>query len=280
MTQPATVGGYKIVRTLGVGLLGPVYLGTQQNQYWALRILNPDNVRATSHVNRLVGDVLHPSVVRYREMGADPQLGGYVSTDFVDSRPIHRDGLSGLRAPTRIGCLARLAEGVKAMHARGIIHGNIKRSNVLLRRKDAKVDGLFIDAGLIYAGGSAQMPRLVRNAFPTMAPELIESYLAGDRGRIEKAMTVRADVYALGMLIAEVLSGRDLHAHHRDGVALVAAKRSGPIRISGLSSPLEAVQLSVLDRAIAGATAGDPDKRPASVQDLIDALTAAVAKAA
>jgi serine/threonine protein kinase len=281
VSQPATIGSYKIVRTLGAGLMGPVYLGTNANQYWALRVLDPNLIRATSHVNRLVGDVLHPAVVRYKEVGADPSLGGFVSTDFVDSRAISRDGLSGLRSAVRVTCLAKLAEGIKAMHGRGIVHGNIKRSNVLLRRKDAKVDGLFIDAGFVYAASQATIARLTAQAFPAMAPELVAAYASLDRNAVEKVLSPAVDIYALGVLVAEVLSGRSLFTQAREAGDLIRLKQSTVVQVTGINAPLESMDMAAVNRVVAAATSPDPAKRPTSVQALIDTLVAACqAKAA
>jgi serine/threonine protein kinase len=280
MSDPKTVGSYKIVRLLGSGLMGAVYLATNQNQYWALRIIDEKRLRTSSGVAKLVGDVLHPSLVRYKEIGADPAVGGFITTDYIEARPVTRDGLAGLRASARLGFITGLLEGLKALHGRGALHGAIKPSNVLLRRRKEQVDGLFIDAGFIYATGSERDGELLRAAYPYMAPELVEAYARGDRNVIDKTISVASDVYAAGLMVAEVLSGRMLFADARDAGELVARKRATTVEVTGVNDPLVHLDLVALNLILRAATAADPAQRPASVGALIDGLRTCLPKAA
>ena len=280
MSDPKTVGSYKIVRLLGSGLMGAVYLATNQNQYWALRIIDEKRLRTSSGVAKLVGDVLHPSLVRYKEIGADPAVGGFITTDYIEARPVTRDGLAGLRASARLGFITGLLEGLKALHGRGALHGAIKPSNVLLRRRKDQVDGLFIDAGFIYATGSERDGDLLRAAYPYMAPELVEAYAKGDRNVIEKSISVASDVYAAGLMVAEVLSGRMLFADARDAGELVVRKRATTVEVTGVNDPLVHLDLVPLNLILRAATAADPAQRPASVGALIDGLRTCLPKAA
>ncbi len=68
MPAITNLGTYKIVRQLGSGLMGPVYLATSQNAYWAVRHIDETLIRTTGAMSKLVGDVLHPSLVRYKEV--------------------------------------------------------------------------------------------------------------------------------------------------------------------------------------------------------------------
>ena len=276
MSDPKTVGGYKILRPLGSGLMGTVYLATQQNQYWALRVVDEGRMRATGTVAKLVGDVLHPALVRYKEIGADPQVGGFITTDYVEARPVSRDGLAGLRASSRLGFITGLLEGLKVLHARGAIHGAIKTSNVLLRRRQQQIDGLFIDAGFVYTTGPNRSGELLRSAFPYMAPELVQAYAGGDRNAIERTLSVGCDIYSAGLLVAEVLSGRTLFADAREPTELVVRKRSTSVEVTGVNDPYVHLDLVALNQALRSATASDPAQRPASISAFIDALQLAL----
>jgi serine/threonine protein kinase len=280
MSDPKTVGSYKIVRLLGSGLMGAVYLATQQNQYWALRIIDERRLRTTSAVAKLVGDVLHPSLVRYKEIGADPQVGGFITTDYIEARPVTRDGLAGLRASARLGFITGLLEGLKVLHARGALHGAIKPSNVLLRRRKDQVDGLFIDAGFIYGTGGDRDADLLRHAYPYMAPELLDAYAKGERNAIERTLSVSCDVYAAALLVAEVLSGRPLFADARDTGELIARKRATTVEVTGVNDPLVHLDLVALNLILRAGTAADPAQRPATVAALIDGLRTALPRAA
>jgi len=278
MPAITNLGTYKIVRQLGSGLMGPVYLATSQNAYWAVRHIDETLIRTTGAMSKLVGDVLHPSLVRYKEVGADPQAGGFVSTDFIDARPISRDGLAGLRAAARLSFVVNLLEGLSVLHKRGSVHGAVKPSNVLLRRKGAQADGIFIDAGFMYVAAPANQARLLRGTYPFLAPELIEAYLTGDRASIEKVLTVKADVYSAGLLVAEILSGRQMFADPRSPQDLLQRIRSGTVEVSGVNDPLPHLDLARLNQAIKSAVNIDPGARTATIRQLIDELTQCLPK--
>lgn len=273
MSDPQAIGDYKVARKLGVGLMGPVYLGTFQGAYWALRVINDNMVRHTNTVGKLVGDVMHDSLVRYKEMGADSTVGGFLSTDYVDAKQIGRDALAGLSSSQRLEFVCNLLEGVNFLHGRGAVHGCIKRSNVLLRGKDKNIQGLLIDAGLVYVPSQGNDFKLLRRAYPTMAPELIRAYIGGDRKAIDAALTAPIDVYGAGMLVAEVFSGRVFFDDARSIDELLKLKTSTRIEMSGVNSPHPHLDLASLNRAVAAATASDPGSRP-TIRDFIDQVKA------
>lgn len=278
--QPTTVGPYRIARTLGEGLMGPVYLGTHQNQYWAVRLIDSSLLQTSTSVNRLVGDVLHEALVRYREIGADPALGAYVVTDYVESRHLTRDALQGMRSPARVKFLRPILEGLAVLHKRGATHGALKPNNVLLRGRAGQYQALVIDAGFIYVVNEQTLPRLLRFAFPTMAPELVEAYLTRQRSAVDRALTSKADIYAAGQLIAETLSGLRAFTDLRSGDDLLAAKRGRQLGVTGVNDPLALVDMAALDKAVKSATEPDPAKRLASIADLIAGLDAVLANRA
>ncbi len=158
------------------------------------------------------------------------------------------------------------------------MHGAVKPSNVLLRRKGAQADGIFIDAGFMYVAAPANQARLLRGTYPFLAPELIEAYLTGDRASIEKVLTVKADVYSAGLLVAEILSGRQMFADPRSPQDLLQRIRSGTVEVSGVNDPLPHLDLARLNQAIKSAVNIDPGARTATIRQLIDELTQCLPK--
>ncbi|MCS6969665.1 MAG: protein kinase [Planctomycetota bacterium] len=276
----ASIGSYKVVRQLGNGLMGPVLLATHNNAYWAVRVIDEAIVRSTASLSRLVGDVLHPALVRYKEVGADPASGGFVSTDFIDAKPIARDALSGLRAAAKLELLLQTLEGLAVLHQRGAVHGCLKPSNVLLRRKGSEVQAIIIDAGFAYVPSAINAERLLRYAYPWMAPELVDAYQSGQRGAVDKALTPSVDIYAAGLLVAHVLSGRLLHTQVRSLDELRQRVRSGSLRLTGINDPHQHLDLRQLDAAIRQAADPDPAQRPSSLRAFIEALRGALPKPA
>ncbi len=272
----SNVGSYKIVRELGVGLMGTVYHATHEGQYWALRVIDDSIVRLTSTTNKLVGDERHPALVRYKEAGADPSVGAYLSTDYMDAHPVSRDRLAGLSSSARVQFLSGLLEGVDWLHKNKLVHGCIKTSNVLMSTRGKKVDGMFIDAGLVYVPNSMNRHRLLRTAYPSMAPELLEAYASGERKTIDAALTSAVDVYAAGLLVAEAFSGRRLFADARSEQELLERKRSMKVEVIGINNPRRHLDLKRLNSVIHSATEPDPNKRLADVSALIEALNACI----
>lgn len=276
LSAGSSIGSYQIVRELGQGLMGPVYLATHNNAYWAVRLIDEAIVRSTASMSKLVGDVMHPALVRYKELGADPQRGGFVSTDFIDARPITRDGLSGLRAAAKLELLLGVLEGLAVLHQRGAVHGCLKPSNVLLRRKAKEVHAIVIDAGFAYVPSAINAERLLRYAYPWMAPELIDAYQSGQRGAVDKALTPAVDVYAASLLVAHVLSGRRPFAQLRSVDELRQRLRSGCVRLTGVNDPHQHLDLARLDAALRLGAHPDPAQRPPSMRALIESLRSAL----
>lgn len=274
MEMPQTLGPYKVVKKLGSGLMGDVYLGVKDNAYWALRLTGESTVRVTASVGKLVGDPIHDSVVRYKEIGTDQRLGSFISTDYVDARYVTRDGLAGMRSKGRLEFVISLLDGLAALHKVGARHGCIKPSNVLLRRSRGAGEayGLFIDAGFMYIPSEKALPRFLDSTFPYFAPELIRSYLEGDRKKIEEAITVPADIYGAGLLVAEVLSGRRQFAGSRSVEDLLHRKMTGTIEMTGMNDPYEHLRLTTLNAVIRRATAAKPSERYDSMASLREAL--------
>lgn len=263
MSLPPRIGDYEVVRQLGLGPMGPVYLGTHENQYWALRAIDEDRVRLVPAVGQLLGDVQHDSLVRYKEIGTDGQLGSFLSTDYIDGKSLTRDLIAGLGSQGRIGFLCQILEGIVWLHGQGTTHGCIKTSNVIYRKSGKQVHALVIDAGLVYVPSAQEAGRLLARVYPSMAPELVAAYATADRKAIDGALTPAADVYAAAVLVAEVLSGRRLFVDARDPEELIERKHQGAVRLAGVNAVHRHASLADLDRAVVAATSPDPAARPA-----------------
>lgn len=274
MTDIKNIGSYQVVRELGKGLMGTVYHASLDSQYWALRVMPDNAVRQSPTVNKLVGDEKHPALVRYKETGVDPGVGSFVSTDFIDARPISRDGLAGVPVTERIKFLVNLMDGLKWLHGQNLVHGCIKPSNVLMTKRGKTARGLFIDAGLVYVPGPATDARLLRRAYPYMAPELIEAYRSGDRKTIDQGLTPAVDIYAAGLLIAEALSGRKMFTDARSIDHVLMRKARTTLSMTGLNQSLYRVEFSTLTQVVAKAAEPDPGRRCSSIAELMESLAA------
>ncbi len=245
---PPDVGRYRVVREIGRGAMGAVYEAqdTQLGRRVALKVLRALGADLRTRFERearAMAQVAHPNVVTVYDAG---EAGGhpYIGMEFVDGRPLsalltaRRDAL-----PDLLHLLADTARGVHAAHAAGIIHRDLKPSNILVAGTTAKVADFGIaraaddGTGLTRTGASMGTPSY-------MAPE----QAAGLTSQIGPA----TDVYALGAILYEVLTGRCPHSGataaeilHRILTEDPAAPRS---LNAGVPAALQAVCMKAIEK--------------------------------
>lgn len=202
----AVLGGrYRIDALLGVGGMGMVYraedlvLGVPV----ALKLLRPELAQRSDAFARfrqellLARQVSSPHVVRIHDLA---QIDGHwlISMDFVDGetleRRIDRDG--PLPVDDAIAIATAIAEGLAAAHARGVVHRDLKPANILIDREGRAYIGDFGVARSLAAAG------------PTRAGAVVGTpdYLSPEQARGEAA-DARSDLYALGLMLHEMLTG-------------------------------------------------------------------------
>jgi serine/threonine protein kinase len=197
--------------------MGKVYLARQRysrsqvadGQYVALKLLRPE---APAHARRLFyheGAVLprlqHAHIVQYIERGRGimPEVGqfdylavSYIAGETIEDLLCRRNG--PLPAAIVLGIVAQVAEALRYLHRRGIAHCDLKLSNVMLER--AAPHAVLIDFSTARAPDFVGQPIAV-GTLQYMAPEQLDPRNHCDG---------RTDLYALGIMIYEMLTGRRL----------------------------------------------------------------------
>lgn len=197
---------YQVLRTIGSGGMGVVYLAVDSrrgNQIVALKLATAasrDESEGFQSEFRNIRGVLHPHIPQVFDFGAlpDAQNTHYFTCEFVDGKPL--DNLTDNWTPEQLRfALVALCRALAFLHSRNLLHRDIKPENVL-----AKLDAAgnfsvlkLVDFGL--AGDDAHAD----NGDPAgtidyMAPELLRS----------NKSSVATDLYALGMLLYRVATGR------------------------------------------------------------------------
>ena len=255
---------YRIVALLGRGGMGEVYRAEdlRLSQVLAIKFLpealsKDESVLARFHSEvRVARQVSHPNVCRVFDIG---DAGGvpFLTMEYVDgedlSSLIRRIGRLPEDKATEVS--RQICAGLAAAHDRGVVHRDLKPSNVML---DGTGKARITDFGL--AGFAATIRGAeVRAGTPAyMAPE----QLAG------KEVTVKSDIYSLGLVMFELLTGKRAY----DAATLpelLKAREQGTVAIPStivkdLDPLLERVVLRCLD--------SDPAKRPASALEVAAAL--------
>lgn len=201
--QPGQVfGRYEIVTMLGRGGMGEVYSAhdTDLSRPVALKFLNPRMVGIPSAVDRLSREAKaasalnHPNIVTVYEVTHFVN-GLAIATELVDGAPLRER--CGARQPLEhiILWCQQIARGLAAAHAAGIVHGDIKPENVMLRR-----DGFvkILDFGLARRIGAGEsIEELPLGTVGYMSPEQT-------RGQ---ALTGASDIFSLGVMLFELATG-------------------------------------------------------------------------
>lgn len=211
---PDRVGEFRIRRRIGEGGMGTVYEAEQESprRLVALKVMAPflvdeESVRRFRYETEILGQLDHPGIAKIHAAGIEAGRPWF-AMELVDGSPLNEYVEDHSLTPReRLALLQRVCEAVQHAHGRGVVHRDLKPANVLVDR-----DGnpKLLDFGVAkLVDGEARMTTLATLAgqllgtVPYMAPEQI----AGD----PLAVDPRSDVYALGVIGYELLTGRPLH---------------------------------------------------------------------
>ncbi len=215
--QVRRIGPYTILKPLGEGGMGIVYLAEQSSprRTVALKVVRPH--LATPRLLRrfdlevqTLGRLQHPGIAQIHEAGvAETPFGAqpYFAMELVEGLTLVRHADErGLGTRERLALVARVCAAVQYAHTRGIIHRDLKPGNIIV---DASGQPKVLDFGVARAIESEASNTMQTEAgqmvgtLPYMSPEQV----AGD----PDAVDTRTDVYALGVILYELLAGRLPH---------------------------------------------------------------------
>ncbi len=259
-----TIDRYTVEVLLGTGGMGSVYRvrHTELGSTHALKLLHSSRPGLTERLlqeGRLQSGLQHPGVLRVTDLvqhQGHPALvlefvEGRSLADHLDGRPFDADRLDVL--------VRRLLEGVAAAHRHGLIHRDLKPENVLMAEVDGQLQPKVADFGLaraLHANG----PRLTASNTPMGTP----AYMAPEQFRDASRVDARADVFSLGAILYELVTGRMAFS---GSLPEVLGKAGWGDYAPVLELVPDAPQAWV--DAIDGALRPDPDDRIADVSDLL-----------
>jgi len=207
MSLHVAVGRYVLVREIARGGMGTVYeaLDPELKRRIAIKVLHGEiaDARTVARLHReasIAARLQHPNIVAIHEVGTH-EGRHFIAMDYVDGRTL-ADVLRerGTARAELLRMLEDVARAVGFAHARGVVHRDLKPANVLV---DAGGRVLLTDFGLAHAEDVGQ--RLTRSQAVLGTPH----YMAPEQVRGETRNTdARSDVYALGVMLYEILTGR------------------------------------------------------------------------
>lgn len=210
------IGAYRLGAVLGSGGMGVVYRAEQEQpirRTVALKIVKPGmdsrQVIARFETERQALAMMdHPNIARVFDAGSTPYGRPYFVMELVDGRPITRYCDEKRLSPReRLELFIPVCEAVQHAHQKGIIHRDLKPSNILVMEVDGKAVPKVIDFGIAKAtepaAGEATATLL------THAGTVIGSldYMSPEQAEWGSDVDTRSDIYALGVLLYELLTG-------------------------------------------------------------------------
>jgi WD40 repeat protein/predicted Ser/Thr protein kinase len=265
-----TVGRYRVVRVLGEGGMGTVYEAEQDrpNRCVALKVirpglLSPALLKRFEQEVEILGRLGHPGIAQIYEAGIAEDGQPFFAMEFVRGQPLDEYARSrSLTVPDRLSLVARVCDAVQHAHDQGVIHRDLKPGNILVDETgQPKVLDFGVaratDADLLTGAGLTQTGQLLGTP-SYMSPE----QLSADSAAIDH----RADVYALGVILFELLAHRlpsQVANRPLAEVARLIVEEDAP-RLGSINPELR----GDVETIVAKALAKDRARRYASAADL------------
>jgi len=208
----ARLGRYRIESLLGRGGMGEVYRAEQLEpvrRTVALKLLRAQKLDARHlayfEVERqLLAQMRHPAIAQVYDADTTADGHPYFAMEFIAGSPItaYCDE-HAMSLDQRIALFIRVCEGVQHAHQKGVIHRDLKPGNLLVDEVDGRALPKIIDFGIATATSLTE-GREIAGTPDYMSPE----QAGGDQALVD----TRSDVYALGVVLSELLTGRRPHA--------------------------------------------------------------------
>lgn len=277
------IGDYRVLRQLGRGGMGEVWLGRHRTTgaLAAIKIVRREtiasdllqhdlNLRRLQREARAIAKLRSPYVVRLLESGASPSGDFYYAMEFLDG--LNADALvrahGALDWPRAVEILRDVCAGLEAVHASGIVHCDVSPGNIVIAPDGGgRTVARLIDFGLVRF--VPNVPRTTQLSVPLvtagtpayMAPELI----------FRRAVDQRTDIYAWGCLAFWLLTART--AFDGDSpIDMALAQVSEPPRPPSWRT--RRLLPPELDALVLQCVMKDPAARPQSMADVMRALDA------
>ncbi len=270
------IGAYIIVRELGHGGMATVYLGARADGYFekevAIKILKPVGGNTTELLDRfraereVLASLDHPNIAALFDAGTTPDGLPYFVMEYVPGVPVTSYVLERhLSIRERLALFLKVCAAVEVAHRRRVVHRDLKRSNILV---NAEGEPKLLDFGI------AKLLEENPLAVTATGQQRLTPISASPEQARGDEVTTASDIYALGALLYEILTG---HTPHRfqsrqpemDEVTRVVCEEEPTLPSLAADGPeVRHTLRGDLDAIVQRAMRKDPAERYASVADL------------
>ena len=283
-TQPALVAGqlvghYKIIRPLGKGGMGEVYLAgdTKLDRKVALKLLpaeytnHKDRLRRFIREAKAASSLNHPNIITIHEI-SETDGAHFIATEFIDGQTLAlRMAHTRMELPEILDVSIQTAGALQAAHVAGIVHRDIKPDNIMLRP-----DGIVkvLDFGL------AKLTEISRQSSLTPAKSQIDTmvrahtrpgtvigtidYMSPEQAR-GQVLDQRTDVFSLGVVLYEMAAGSIPFSGATSADALVSILEKEPVPLAKYAPDIPAE----FERIVSKALRKDREERYQTIKDLL-----------
>lgn len=270
------VGHYRLMQMVGEGGMGTVYEAVREDigSRAAIKILhrelalNPEMATRFFNEARATNIVHHPAIVRVFDYGTTPDGTVYLAMEFLQGESLrsrlHRE--EKLTESMAIAVGRQIASGLATAHASQVIHRDLKPENIFLVPDSEAPSGERVK---ILDFGIAKLADANKGSFHTGTNMLLGTpiYMSPEQCRGAKNVGDRSDVYALGVMLFEMLSGRPPFLTEMPGEYIALHIFQPPPRLRDFASMVD----DRLDQLVLSMLTKDPKHRP-PMQDVAQRL--------
>jgi serine/threonine protein kinase len=252
--ENSTLGKYDVIREVGRGSMGTVYLGHDpfMGREVAIKVAHPDQLQDSEQGARyrkmffneakVAGRLRHPSIIRVHDAGVDGEICFIVMEYVAGGQTLHKHARAGSLLPMEdvVRIAFRCAKALDYAHRKGVIHRDIKPRNVLLTEEmDVKIGDFSI--ALIFEADATETQVHGYVGSPLyMSPEQVR----------EETLTNQSDLFSLGVVMYELLAGK--HPFHGESLPGIIQKitETSHTPITEVRSDVPPVLGHIVDRCL------------------------------
>ena len=275
-----SIGSYQILRLLGTGAMGEVYLAEHRHlkRKAAVKLLAPELVGRPDLLERFflearaTSAIAHPGIVQVFDCEVDATGRPYIVMEYLEGQTLaallaERGPLPG---PTAARLARGMAEALEAAHAKGIIHRDLKPENIFVQATPPDSVKL-VDFGIAKLAGDFRAGQVHQTRSGALMGTPL--YMSPEQCRDSAAIDFRTDIYSMGCVLYEMLAGRPPFSKDNFGELMVAHLTEAPPDARAVNPAVPAPLAELAGELLRK----DPTQRPASMRAVAERLQKYVA---